>query len=409
MMLQLPDVIEQREVVWSFGLRWYALLEANERAQAHRIVKEIGAQSWILTGTQIVSVGLSDQRIRRKGQPVYLAAAAYFAHLYARQKAAAIIHLPTGEFWFVAAQQGRVLVRGDHCFTDLEQAQAFMAAVLTDNPRLRCLHPHSGCMRWQDLLALTAQTGWMQQVSLRARRRINLRWCVGALLTGVALVVYYLWVGWTATRTVSAADFDLDPAPDPVQLVLDLHPQAVLQPVLEFLYKLPIQAMGWSLQQAECQLAPAQLAWQCTAQYQQGPGAIDVEGFLLTQQWQTQAQMVEFGTFRIDFPGVQVKTQSWTDPASSTLLQFLGYLHKQQAVFSVLAYQHRQQSLAAWQGRTRLHIQGPLRSAHLLYQAPVHIQWYQVTLHVQPQVQLGLKNSRLNVVLEGAVDDAQLH
>jgi len=409
MMLQLPDVIEQQEVVWSFGLRWYALLEANERAQAHRIVKEIGAQSWVLTGTQIGSVGLCDQRIRRKGQPVYLAAAAYFAHVYARQKAAAIIHLPSGEFWFVAAQQGRVLVRGDHCFTDLKQAQAFMAAVLTDNPKLRCLHPHSGCMSWLDLLALRPQTNWIHQVSLQPRRRINLRWCLGVLLIGIALVVYYLWVGWAATRTVSAADLEADSTPDPVQPVLDLHPQAVLQPVLEFLYELPIRAMGWSLQQTQCQLAPEQLTWRCTAQYQQGADAIDVEGFLTAQQWQTQAQMVNLSTFRIDFPAVQVKTQRWNNPQSVTLLQFLGYLHKQQTVFSDFTYQHREQSLAAWQGRTRIQIQGPLRSVHLLYEAPVHIQWHQVTLHVQPQVQLGLKSSRLNVVLEGAVDDEQLN
>src|SRR5690625_6525581 len=107
--------------------------------------------------------------------------------------------------------------------------------------------------------------------------------------------------------------------------------------------------MGWSLQQTHCQLAPEQLTWRCTAQYQQGADAIDVEGFLTAQQWQTQAQMVNLSTFRIDFPAVQVKTQRWNNPQSVTLLQFLGYLHKQQTVFSDFTYQHREQSLAAWQ------------------------------------------------------------
>src|SRR5690625_2557697 len=130
MMLQLSDEWNHQEVVWAFGLRWYALLEANGKAQANRIIKELDAHSWVLSGEQICSVGLSNQRIRRQKQPVYIAAAAFFAYLNARQKVAAIIRLPTGQFWFVAAQQGRVLVRGDHCFNELEQAQAFMSSVL---------------------------------------------------------------------------------------------------------------------------------------------------------------------------------------------------------------------------------------------------------------------------------------
>src|SRR5690625_2650264 len=268
MMLQLPDVIEQQEVVWSFGLRWYALLEANERAQAHRIVKEIGAQSWVLTGTQIGSVGLCDQRIRRKGQPVYLAAAAYFAHVYARQKAAAIIHLPSGEFWFVAAQQGRVLVRGDHCFTDLKQAQAFMASVLADNPKLGCLHPRVSYLQWQDLLEQTPPAEWIQRATLQPRRAMNRRWLVAVFCVGLLMVIYYLWVGWAASHTVVAANDEAVPPPDPREQVLALHPQAVLAPVLEFLYELPAQAMGWSLQQAHCDLVPEHLVWHCAAQYQ---------------------------------------------------------------------------------------------------------------------------------------------
>src|SRR5690625_7731782 len=90
--------------------------------------------------------------------------------------------------------------------------------------------------------------------------------------------------------------------------------------------------------------------------------------------------MVDLQTFSIEFPEIRLGSQPWMAPSQVTLLQFLGYLHKQQAAFSNLSYQHRHQSLATWPGRTALQTQGPLRSAHLLYAAPVHIQWYQAVL-----------------------------
>lgn len=406
---QIAGVIHQQEIMWSFGLRWYALLEANERAQANRIVRETGTQSWVLTGGQICSVGLSEQRVRRKKGPVFVSAAAYFAQIYAQQQVAAIVELPIGKYWFVAAQQGRVLVRGDHCFTDLAQAQAFMASVLADNPKLGCLHPRVSYLQWQDLLEQTPPAEWIQRATLQPRRAMNRRWLVAVFCVGLLMVIYYLWVGWAASHTVVAANDEAVPPPDPREQVLALHPQAVLAPVLEFLYELPAQAMGWSLQQAHCDLVPEHLVWHCAAQYQQAPGASDVEAFLNAQQWQSQAQMVDLQTFSIEFPEIRLGSQPWMAPSQVTLLQFLGYLHKQQAAFSNLSYQHRHQSLATWPGRTALQIQGPLRSAHLLYAAPVHIQWYQAVLRVQPPVQVGMQHSRLNLTLEGAVDDAQLH
>src|SRR5699024_12279776 len=107
--------------------------------------------------------------------------------------------------------------------------------------------------------------------------------------------------------------------------------------------------MGWSLQQAECQLVPEHLAWQCAAQYQQGYGAIDDEGFLISQQWQTQAQMVDLSTFRLDFSAVQLETQHWVDQLYVKLLQFLVFMHKQHVALYELIYQQRKQRIEAWQ------------------------------------------------------------
>lgn len=409
MMLQLSDEWNHQEVVWAFGLRWYALLEANEKAQANRIIKELDAHSWVLSGEQICSVGLSNQRIRRQKQPVYIAAAAFFAYLNARQKVAAIIRLPTGQFWFVAAQQGRVLVRGDHCFNDLEQAQAFMSSVLADNPKLGCLHAHAAYIEWDKLIAQPTPADCIEKTRLRPRQRINTRWLVGGVVLGLLLVFYYVWVGWAAKQTLKSIEAKTEQSIDFLQPVLNLHPRATLQPLLEFLYQLPAQSMGWVLRHAECQLSLEEKGWRCLADYHNASGAADIEEFLFQQQWEELAQVVNLDAIQISFPLQSLLLEPWEPPTRVTKLQFLSYLHKQQAAFSQLHYQPRQQLLSEWQGRTALQIYGPLRSAHLLYEAPVHIQWYRARLDLNQQVQPSLKHSQLALTLEGAVEDAQLH
>lgn len=409
MKVQFSETWNQQAVVWSFGLRWYALLEANAQAQAYRLIKQLGAQSWVLTGEQMCSVGLSTQRVRRSGHPVYLAAAAFFARINKEQKVAAIIRLPTGHYWFAAAQKGRVLVRGDQCFERLEQAQSFMAEVLADNPKLRCLHGSTAYIDWSALIEPVAGGEWIEQTRLRPRQRIQRRRLIAGLLLGGGALLYYGAVGWTARQAAGVLNKEVETAADHPPLLLELHPRAVLQPLLEFLYTLPVHAQGWLLSHASCQLQQSLAGWHCTADYQKQQQSADAHYFLSQQDWETQIQVIDLDTIRVHFPVVALGSDRWAPVGQRTQLQFLSYLHKQRVAFLSLSYQPKQWTLAEWPNRSPVRIQGPLRFAHLWYDAPAHIHWYRAVLQVHPPTELSLKHSQLHLTLEGAVDDASLY
>jgi len=232
---------------------------------------------------------------------------------------------------------------------------------------------------------------------------------LGGVVLGLLLVFYYGWVGWAAKQTLKPIEAKTEQSIDFLQPVLNLHPRSTLQPLLEFLYQLPAQSMGWGLRHVECQLSLEEKGWRCLADYHNASGAVDIEEFLFQQQWEELAQVVNLDAIQISFPLQSLLPEPWEPPTRVTKLQFLSYLHKQQAAFSQLHYQPRQHLLSEWQSRTALQIYGPLRSAHLLYEAPVHIQWYRARLDLNQQVQPSLKHSQLGLTLEGAVDDAQLH
>lgn len=405
----LEGEIQQQQVIWVFGLRWYALLEANARAQAQRISQQAGASSWVLSGQGMSSVGLSNQRLQKSALPTRVSAAAFFAQLFIEQKAAAIIRLPTGQYWFVAAQQGRVLVRGDHCFADLEHARELMGSVLADNPKMHCIHGHQEFLEWSAVLSMPSSAATLMTAALQRRKKVLPRFFWWLLAGGVILTAYYLWLYWAAAQVVPLSAKAAQPQPDPVQELFAQHPRSVLQSALEVVYQLPVHAQGWSLSEAQCQLQPHTQSWACEASYQRGSAAVDVETFVGQQGWQSYAQVVDLEQMRITLPATDWEDEAWPVTQPPTLFQFLGQLQKIKPAFSVMQYRHRQGLLSHWHDRSHIKLQGPLRSVFLLFDLPVHVQWYRLVLSVRADGQLGLGHSALDVVLEGAVNDAVIY
>lgn len=400
--------IQQQEVFWVVGLRWYAVVEADAKNRAQRIAQQRGAHSWVLTGQSMCSVGLGRQRIARKERSAYIAGAAFFARIHAQQTVAAIIKLPSQQFWFVAAHKGQVLVRGDQCFEQLEQAQEFMASVLTDYPQMVALNELGAYLDWAFLFQKLTQV----EPLLTAARLQPCQWRMRSwMLWGVCLLVvafgYYQWLWRSAAQSAVVSSSAL---PDELAHELPLLPPwEILQPVLMHFYQLPVSHSGWWLIASQCDYVLAEQGWRCRAEYQRhGPGA-DAETFLQQQQWERRAQALDLHTIQIAFPVYAVDLKEQHRTTVPTLFQHLSQLQKIQPAFRTLQYRHRQDVLSQWQGRTSLRLQGPLRSVPLLFDLRAHVLWYRVELQVQPNRQPDLKTSQFEVLLKGAVDDAQIH
>lgn len=399
---------QQQEVFWVVGLRWYAVVEADAHTQAQRIVQQRGAQSWVLAGSSMCAVGLSKQRVSRKERSCLVAGAAFFAQRHARQTVAAIIKLPTGGFWFVAAHRGQVLVRGDHCFEQLGQAQEFMASVLADYPQMQALNKEGSFLEW----AYLTQGGEPAQATLvaarlRPRQRRLRPWMLGLVVLFCALGGYYQWLWQGALRSsvaVTAEQFE-----EPLDRIPMISARALLAPVLSHFYALPVHRDGWALTHSQCDYVLAAGGWQCQAQYQRQASGGSAEHFLQQQQWEEYARALDLQTVQIDFPLHAVDVQKQHEPTPPTLFQLLSQLQNIQPAFSALHYRHRQEGLRQWQHRTPIRLQGPLRSVPLVFDLAAHVLWYRIELRVHQPKQPDLAASQFEVLLEGAVDDKTIH
>lgn len=400
--------IQQQEVFWVVGLRWYAVVEADAKQRAQRLAQQRGAQSWVLSGQTMCSVGLGRQRIARKDRSAYIAGAAFFARIYAQQTVAAIIKLPTRYFWFVAAHKGQVLVRGDHCFECLEQAQEFMASVMTDYPQMIALNEQGAYLDWAFLFQKRPQV----QSLLTAARLRPCQWRFRSwMLWGLCLLLvalgYYQWWWQSAAQSAVASS---SVASDEQAHELPLLPaREMLKPVLMHFYQLPVARAGWQLIASQCDYVLAKQGWRCRAEYQRNGTGADAETFLQQQQWERWARAIDLHAVEIEFPVYAVDLHAQHQATVPTLFQHLSQLQKIQPAFGTLHYRHRQDSLSQWQGRTSLRLQGPLRSVPLLFDLRAHVLWYRVELRVQTHKQPDLKTSQLEVLLEGAVDDEKIH
>lgn len=403
------ETIQEQPISWLVGLRWYAVVEADAKTQAQRFAQQRGALSWVLSGQSMRSVGLSRQRVARKEEITYVAAAAFFAQIYAQQTVAAIIKLPNGQYWFVAAHKGQVIVRGDHCFAQLEQAQEFMRSVLADYPQMSDLNEHAPYMQWAFLFHNLAQLqSFIERARLQPSRKRLRPWVFWVFLLMCFFGGYYLWL-WRGAKASVAAPLEIL-VQEQEEIVWPLvSAEKMLAPVLLHLYRLPTHSLGWGLTHAECNYSLAQQAWLCQAEYERLEQRVDTEEFLKQQQWEGLAQAKSLDSLQIDFPSLPVPLEGWDAPTTPTLFQLLSQLQSIQPAFSALHYRHQQDALRQWQNRTPIRLQGPLRSVPLVFELNVHVLWYRVELWVHSYKEPDLTNSQFEVLLKGAMDDAQIH
>jgi len=404
---QLPDKQRGQEVVWFFGLRWHAVLEVNVKQQAQRLAKEMGALSWVLSGQTIRSVGLSSQKAQSRSKALHVAAAALFAAVYQEQSVAAIFKLPTGLFWFVAAQKGRVLVQGDHCFEAIEAAQNFMKTVLADHPQLGCLHTQEKYLNWSFLPAKALSNAFLKQAALKKRKSLLWGFSLSILVAVSILSVLINWAGKEESTENSLQPTDLF-ASKKIEKILNKHPKAVLGPVLKFYYQLPVHALGWKLKESDCQFSIQEEGWLCDAQYQRADKAAEIDYFLEYLNWQPYAQVASLNEVQIVFPSISIENKQWEAQTPVTLFQFLSQLQKMQIAFQQLNYSYQENKLNHWQNRSQIRLKGPLRSGTLPLDLPLHVHWYDAKLKFINHMKPDLKKSQFELTLLGAVNDQQV-
>lgn len=426
------------DAVWLFGLHWTPLIGGHADRQARARARRAQATHYVWGGERGIVAGYGQLPTLHARQ--WCAAALAFARTCPEGIAAALVPLPDGRMWFIAAQEGTVIARTDTLFEDPAEAHAALEALMRVLPGCRTVDVpdadaflHALCGKPATQWALRAvQPAWLRMVR---------RFRVGLGLAATAVVVVALV--WRALHPAHPIEPPRPKALSAAQRALlwhsavqqqwgatQVHLPDELRRVMGSLERLPIDVAGWGLRQATCRAATTD--WRCEAQFVR-----DV----------STATNALFNTrvppgWGVRFDLLQGAALTWTVPSAVTPLravvtwpqretqrhdqavdvQFASHMQRIGAAFTHVSLSARQAvplippvdatglpiaRTAAmpelWQRALRL--EGPLRSFALLAHPPATITWHEITVGVDTPPDVSIKLSPLTARLTGLVYD----
>ncbi|MET0186696.1 MAG: type 4b pilus protein PilO2 [Achromobacter sp.] len=426
------------DAVWVFGLHWIPLIGGHADAQARARARRAQATHYVWGGERGIVAGYG-QLPALRGQP-WCAAALAFARSYPEGIAAALVPLPDGRLWLIAAQDGTVIARTDTLFEHAAHAQAALDALMHALPGCRTIDV-ADPDAFLHMLGRTPAPQWVlravQPAWLRTARRLKGGWALAAAAVAIGMV-------WRVMQPSHHAETPSPNALSDVQRALlwrtavrqqwgamQVHLPDELRRVMGSLERLPIDLDGWGLRQATCRAGGAR--WQCEAQFlRDGASATNA----------TFNARVPAG-WRVRFDLLQGAALTWTVPSDETQLnavmawrhgdegesaerrvdvQFASHMQRIGAAFTQVSLSARQAvplippvdaaglpvARAAgipelWQRALRF--EGPLRSFALLAHPPATIAWHEITVGIDTPPDVSIKLSPLTARLTGLVYD----
>ncbi len=412
-------------VDYCFGLHWFALVDGPSGPGLRRLLRSHPRAWYCLAGGDLLAAGLADEACLRdsaglasvrEASPAangrravsFYSAAACVAGQHPDGCVLALWRLEQGRFWLMAAHDGAVIGGTDCLFDDPAQAHAVHAEMkrrfsgLRELPQPEDLRAHLEQGR-QESCRLHAGAG------PRSRRFV--------VLLGPVLALVLIVAGWILGQqrpAVQAAAADLDGLMQDFRQRHWLPGVAGFQSLLGLLERLPYQAAGWRLQQADC--LPNDGSWQCAALYARHDPQASNQGLEQILGPRADLQFLDLDRARL-----RVAARHHGQPLDSARLR--GQRQNERDLFSALqAVQGAfgQMSIGPPQAldldpgaahvehapgvqRRPWRSQSPLRSAYLLLPQAQVLRWEKITLHVAEQAIASLASSVLTLNLEGYV------
>ena len=430
------------DAVWLFGLHWTPLIGGRADTQARSRARRAQATHYVWGGERGIVAGYGQLPALRTQR--WCAAALAFARTCSEGIAAALVSLPDGRMWLIAAQDGTVIARTDALFDGPVEAQAALDALMQALPGCRTLDVpdpdaflHALCSTPAPQWALRAvEPAWLRQA-----RRLKVVLGVPA----VALVAAMVW------QTSQPSRLDESPQPNTLSAAqrallwhtavrqqwgaTQVHLPDELRRVMDSLQRLPIDLAGWGLRQAICRAASA--VWHCEAQFVRDASTANNATFnaRVPAGWHVRFDLLQGAALTWTVPSAvtplsAVMTWSQGDIGELADLQrerrvdvhFASHMQRISAAFTHVSLSARQAvplmppvdaaglpiartdaMPELWQRALR--IEGPLRSFALLAHPPATIAWHEIAVGVDTPPDVSIKLSPLTARLTGLVYD----
>ena len=267
-----------------FGLRWQALLgstnrtkQAKARAREYQATHYVYAQTDYFHAEAVGLAKLTKHQVKQVGRGKVYAAAAIFATRQRRGAICWVVRLPSGQLWFLAANNGTVISQSDF------SVSAERARELIEHMRSRfdavTVHGEDEPLELDPVTLRSAlpEEACLQPVRLSLSSVPPPLLVVAGTLVGV-LLVQQGWKEYRAyrdrVRLEALRGAQVDPELAWKQALQDFSnsvlvgPPQSMEAVVDKLLDLPMDVSGWKLRQVNCRLTGAQ--WQCQAIYDRG-------------------------------------------------------------------------------------------------------------------------------------------
>lgn len=391
-----------------FGLSWQPVVGTVTAQQARLLAKQRKRKQWVIAGQHFFAVGLAAQRVRsKKSTPVFSAAACH-ALLHPKGWRAAIYRLEQSVYWLAVVQEGTPMSVGDKMFSSSEQAQAVLQRMKEQHVTLE------GSLEVQSIHNFMSVVG-THDVKKTAMQTVK-RSLLLPVLYSLPLLFVVLW--WhTESQPVEAAMVlpDVDPYWQHwQQRGLQPNGNAALQALLATWEHTPLDISGWQFKTVQCDAEQKQ--WRCVYEYRaqhEKATAIGIEQNL-PEAWQVKTLQLDKAWLQAFIP-YEVSEGKWLS-AEQVRLQLLSQLQPIRPAFTALRLGEPVAllSAAAVSGKPNahkyspiysqsLHFDGPMRSMALLQNMEEPLDWQRARLDHNPNAQVALKNSALQVSLQGVV------
>lgn len=390
---------------FAFGLSWYAVVGQVETQQVQLLAKRQKASAWVVAGHTFYSLGFSYSVYKHKS-PCY-AAAVCFALMHPTGVKVAIYHHDDLGYWLVASQEGTPICHADQLFSDESEAKRAYIELTHGYPSL--IDPPS-VFPLSDFISALATCPIQKSVlqprsSSKPWKRILL---VGVLLAGAS------WYG--VPDTVKA--IEVEPESDPYfsywqQQRLVASNQVALQALVSYWYQLPLVVANWKLEHVDCVVSSQ--TWRCSQHYKPGLVSATVSDFEQNKpsEWTIQNTELQQIVVQNTVPFIVDSEVVWRSKAQINVA-LLSQAQSIRSAFTTIrisdpqVFFHKSQSVVTKQifspiFTQKIQLVGPLRSMALLEDVDSALYWAKASLVIKEQAKSNLKNSVLQVTLQGDI------
>ena len=401
-------VYESADKSFVFGLYWQPVVGTVTTQQARLLAKQRKNKQWVIAGQHFFAVGLATQRARSKKHTGVFSAAACHALLHPKGWRAAIYRVEQSVYWLAVVQEGTPMSVGDKLFSSSEQAQAVLKRI---KEQYTALEGDFEVLAIHDFMSLV-NTHDVEKAALQKVKQSLLQ----PVLYSLPLLLAVIW--WQIeSHPVEAAV--VIPDVDPYlqywqQRGLQPNGSAALQELLTAWKHIPIDLSGWQFKTVQCDAQRQQ--WHCTYEYRaQNEKATTLgldEG--LPEAWQVKSVQLDKAWLQAVIP-FEVGQAKWLS-AEQVRLRLLSQLQPMRPAFTALRLGEPVALLSAAAVSTKskaqqyspiysqsLYFDGPMRSMALLQNGEEALHWQRARLDHNPNAQVALKGSALQMNLQGVV------